>query len=330
MADNYNRFKSLTIDPISNTSSIPSFVPEKFLSNIQDGKLRLEFYNQLLPEIKEALKVFQAYQSHKVQHDKYNEAQLKVVKSLKRFFINSKDEKDPNKLIIQLNNLVKSNPLLANFNLTKVEDVVAKPELPVPLKEGVVEQNIELSEQKGGTDKGSFYADILKEYDKEEKNKEKVLEKVENNAIYNIENETISFTDRIVFIALTFILRNIVLFFVSWGLNSHMVNSFKEAFIFYIVTYVILFIAFVLLVNSGNNVSLKLLFYYINTDIGTFRIILHLLVQFLLFPIPFVVQTHKFNINSSSSYEDQRKVYNLISTFTFFVWILTTIIALRY
>ena len=237
--------------------------------------------------------------------------------------------------------------MLANFNLTKIEDIVAKPsepepkllesskqslqseELLEPLKKPIVEQ--ELVQQKGGDDKGNYYTNILNEYENEkDKNKESVLEKVENNAIYNIKNETISFTDRVVFIALTFILRNLVLFFVNWGLNSHMINSFKEGFIFYIITYIIIFIAFVLLVNSGSNLSLKLLFYYINTDIGTFRIILHLFVQFILFPIPFIVSTKKFNIDTNTSYESQRKIMNVISTFTFFVWILTTIIALRY
>ena len=190
---------------------------------------------------------------------------------------------------------------------------------------------------------GSFYSRKLDEINiiEDEPNKteqrkmlDDIVDEVETHPIYNPQFEKVSMTDRIVFIAMTFILRGLTLFLIDWGLNSHAINTFNKAFIMYIVIYLCIFGVWVLLVNAGEdgkNMFFGMMFYYVNSNVhGPGRILIHFLVQLMLVPVPFVVKDRMVIDEAAWTYEQRRATYRVLSNFTFFIWLLTSIIALRY
>lgn len=146
------------------------------------------------------------------------------------------------------------------------------------------------------------------------------------------ESEAITPTDRIVFLAITFIIRGLSLYMVEWAVNTYMVKSFQEAFGMYLVCYVSLFLVWAILVNASNSLFLRMLFYYISTDPhGYGRAIVHLGVQMMVLPIPLVVKTKGFDYTEEEyTFESRRKTMSILSNFTFFTWAITSIIAIRY
>lgn len=155
---------------------------------------------------------------------------------------------------------------------------------------------------------------------------------IENDPIISSENANITSTDRVVFIAMTFVLRAITIFLVEWAVNTYMVKSFEDAFILYIVCYLALFVVWAIMVNASNSLFFRMMFYYIDTEShGMGRILLHFLVQLILLPVPYIVRTkgHEFT-DEEYTYEKRRKTMSVLSNFTFFIWLITSIIALRY
>jgi hypothetical protein len=185
---------------------------------------------------------------------------------------------------------------------------------------------------------GSYFSDKLQQLQtaKNTKEVEDVIDEVDTHPIYSEQFEKVSVTDRIIFIAVTFVIRGLVLFLVDWGIHSHMIGTFQRAFIIYMFAYVCIFVIWAMLVNAGedgDNLFFRMMFYYVNWHNNGFgRIIAHLAVQLFLLPIPFIVKER--NLGSTGkpvlSYEERRAMYRTLSNFTFFIWILTSIIALRY
>lgn len=202
------------------------------------------------------------------------------------------------------------------------------------------------NQQKGGgnnEEEGSFYQKKLDEIrkaknitDSETKQKrlEEIIDEVDTHPIYNPEFEKVSMTDRIIFIAVTFIVRSLSLFLIDWGLNSHMINTFNRAFLMYIVIYLCIFLLWALLVNAGEdgqNLFFRMLFYYVNWDAhGPGRVLVHCLVQLMLLPVPFLVKERVITSSNVWTFEERRATFRVLSNFTFFIWLLTSVIALRY
>jgi hypothetical protein len=176
--------------------------------------------------------------------------------------------------------------------------------------------------------------------DEVEKNKgnpeavEKLADQLDTHPIFNPENEKISMTDRVIFIAVTFMIRGLTLFLIDWGINSMLITTFNRAFLYYTLLYFTLFMMWVLLVNAGSdgeNIPLKMAFYYVNWKAnGVGRILAHLAVQVFLIPIPFIVREPLQGAPDTATFEKRRAVYRVLSNFTFFVWVMTSIIALRF
>ena len=141
-------------------------------------------------------------------------------------------------------------------------------------------------------------------------------------------------TDRVIFIAVTFMIRGLVLFLIDWGINSTLITNFNRAFLYYALIYFTIFMMWVLLVNAGTekeNIPLKMAFYYVNWRTnGIGRVLAHLAVQTFLIPIPFIVREPLQGAPDAATFEKRRAVYRVLSNFTFFVWVMTSIIALRY
>ncbi len=162
--------------------------------------------------------------------------------------------------------------------------------------------------------------------------KESLRVKYENDPIISPDNAKITSTDRLIFIAMTFVLRAISIFLVEWAVNTYMVKSFEAAFKMYLICYVALFATWAIMVNASGALFIRMLFYYIDIESNSFgRIIVHFIVQLMLLPIPYIVRTKGFETAQEEyTYERRRKTMSILSNFTFFIWAITSIIALRY
>jgi len=158
----------------------------------------------------------------------------------------------------------------------------------------------------------------------------------------------INMTDRGVFIGVTFAIRMIALSLIYWCLNSNLINNFKTAFIYYCIIYMIFFLFIIALVNVifyypitelFSNFSLStipgLLYYFYIHFNGYNRLILHIIILSILMLIPFILSldkkfTEQYNANISFDYKKKAEIYNSISNFSFVIWILTSVIALKF
>ena len=158
----------------------------------------------------------------------------------------------------------------------------------------------------------------------------------------------ISMMDRGVFIGVTFAIRMIALSLIYWSLNSNLVNNFQTAFVYYCIIYMIFFLFIIALVNVifyypvtelFTNLSLatlpNLLYYFYIHFNGYNRLILHIIILSILMLIPFILSldkkfTEQYDANISFDYKKKSEIYNSISNFSFVIWILTSVIALKF
>jgi hypothetical protein len=170
------------------------------------------------------------------------------------------------------------------------------------------------------------------------KNKEDpktVFEEWKEHPIYSPDVEAVSTTDRIVFIATTYVFRAITLYLIEWSLHNRMITSFERAFWYYFFIYISMFILLVMVVNiQSESPVLRMMFYYINTDVkgGTLRLYVHCLAQLVLIIIPFILRETSSSTSQTPmflTFEDRQNIMKTLSQFTLFMWILTSAIALR-
>lgn len=167
----------------------------------------------------------------------------------------------------------------------------------------------------------------------------------------NPSNLEISTIDRIIFIAITFILRFITLMIIDWGLTTNLINSFYSAFFYYCTIYILFFIFITMIVNVVvyyplltlfSNIKIitipnYLYYFYIYTN-GYIRLLLHIFIILLILLIPYLINIDKLTFlkiennkpNISYDYEKKRKINNAISFFSLIIWIITTIVAIKF
>ena len=192
---------------------------------------------------------------------------------------------------------------------------------------------------------------------KEDKNNIRELKAVYNkyNLISQISPErvNINYMDRGVFIATTMIIRLLSLSLIYWGLNSNLINNFKTAFLYYCIIYIIFFLFIIGLVNViyyypvvelFSNVSLvsipNLLYYFYIHINGMNRLLLHIIIILTLLAIPFILSldtietadTDETNENINISFDNIKKdkIYTTITNYSLVIWVLTSIIALKF
>lgn len=161
----------------------------------------------------------------------------------------------------------------------------------------------------------------------------------------------ISMVDRLIFILTTFIIFQISLKFVDWGLNTNIINNFQQGFLMYCGVYITFFIFITMIVNvivyypamdlfnNNNIVNIPNYFYYyyIYTN-GIGRLLLHLLIIILLLFVPYIINIDKLKFNwlnnsdknISADYDKKMQIYNSIFLFAFIIWLLTSVIALKF
>jgi len=163
------------------------------------------------------------------------------------------------------------------------------------------------------------------------------VDEYEDDPVLSSKYTAIGSIDRIIFIIGTYFIRAIVLFMIEWGINSNMITTFQQCFKAYVVGYISIFMVWVLIANAAEdayeeNVLLSSLFYYINVrahKASKFRIGVHIFVQIILLPLLFIIK-YKASPIDQDSFEQRRSIYNATSNFTFFIWLMTSIIATRF
>lgn len=156
----------------------------------------------------------------------------------------------------------------------------------------------------------------------------------------------ITYTDRIIFICTTYIIRLISLLLVEWSLNAGIINSFNNAFICYCIIYIILFIFIIMIVNvnynypivqlytdnSITNIPSLFYYFYIYTN-GITRLIAHIFIISMLMIIPFIIKDEKVSNDNKEiafNYKLKNKINTSLSNFSLIIHGFTSIIALKF
>lgn len=165
--------------------------------------------------------------------------------------------------------------------------------------------------------------------------KDKIVDAFKRDPYYSSKNEQINWTDRAIFIALTYIVRALSLFLMEWSIYSGFVKSFTSAFSLYFGLYVSIFLLAIFLTNGKkDDMVFRMLFFYINTKAdngrGLARILAHIACIFILIPVPFVVKEYReFEKRETLTFQEKTDIMNGLDKFSLYVWILTSIVALK-
>ena len=175
-----------------------------------------------------------------------------------------------------------------------------------------------------------------------------ILKRYEDLPQISPERVNINMIDRAIFIITTLILRLITLSLIFWCMNANLINSFKTAFIYYCIIYILFFIFLIAIVNViyyypiielFSNISLvsmpNLLYYFYIHINGPNRLILHILIILILYFIPFILSMDQkikdqSNLNISFDYKKKTEIYNSISNFSLVIWLLTSVVAIKF
>jgi len=186
--------------------------------------------------------------------------------------------------------------------------------------------------QVAGAEAITFYSNLEKDINNAEINKKdvnEIFQDYEDDPIFGLDTEKITGTDRAVFIGVTYVIRAVVLFILNWGINTNSVTNFEQAFILYFSCYVAIFLLIVFLINT-DNLFFRLLIYYLDIkNNGYGRIVLHIVIQLGLIPVIWLLKTNTDNLKVGD-FNSGQKLMNIISTYTFFIWVFSSIIAFQY
>ena len=176
----------------------------------------------------------------------------------------------------------------------------------------------------------------------------------ENNPRNPLEALELRFGDRLMFIIVTFFIRYVTISIIQRGIDINLIPSFYEAFIYYGCIYIIFFWFIVFFVNIENNYTVDYLningimsyirslfyYFYMGTN-GISRLLIHSFIIILIIIIPIIlniknkvvedpINDDQLDKKPLLTLEERTKLSKLLSTFTLFIWILTSIIATKF
>ena len=169
------------------------------------------------------------------------------------------------------------------------------------------------------------YSDGVKAYYNNQKDKNPLTyinegEKLKNKVIlYDLDPEIvlkITFQDKVVFLALMFAIRTMIMVLFEFLIDYNIVKSLRYAILIYAVVYILILLLFTAFVNL-DSYKLRIVFNYLNMHINTPGIILHIML-FIIFSllVIIIIQTDNF-INNLGDILDYTYIYNYIYTFNF-------------
>ena len=192
------------------------------------------------------------------------------------------------------------------------------------------------------------------------------LKGFENDPKNPIEALKIKFEDRLVFIIATFFIRYVAISMIQRGIDINLITTFYDGFIYYGCIYLVLFWFVVLFINIDDKYTTKYIdtsgfinyirslfyYFYMGTN-GISRLLIHSLLLIVIIIIPIILNIkNKNNVNTKDDTRDTRdtedtedtdtativmltleertKLSKLLSVFTLFIWILTSLIATKF
>lgn len=257
-----------------------------------------------------------------------------------RKFVGVVEDKDVDKFKKKLNARLADNVVTSQYKVEK--EGGAYSDLKKQLD--ILRQNVTQQKDKDGKPEtvspdnlSKIFEDIGKKSDpsKETELKDKAIAKLYDEPYFSPNNEAVHWSDRAIFIAITYIVRSVALFMVEWGLFSNYITTFQGAFAMYFGMYIIVFLLLVYLTNSRRDDRIfKLAFFYMNTltsdGKGFLRVALHLIVIAMLLPIPVVVKEYReFTQPEILNFTEKTQILNGVDKFTLYSWLLTSVIALN-
>ena len=169
----------------------------------------------------------------------------------------------------------------------------------------------------------SEYNDGIKAYNINSKNKDYLTyinegEKLKNKIILNdLDPEIVlkvNFQDKVVFVALMFAIRTIVMVIFEFLIEYNVIKSLRYSILIYAGLYILLLLLFTAFVNL-DSYKLRIVFNYLNMHINTSNIILHIMLFTIFsFLVIVIIQTDNF-INNVGDILDFTYIYNYIYTF---------------
>lgn len=337
-------FRDLTAAKAANMNILQNVFTDKQVQ--QYNPSRYNFYLQLLqglmnPSSKSVVDtVLEMYKTNAQREEDMREKKQKIANAFS--YLNALADKSSNpaaerkRLLYEVQRKLEGNPITADIKLIggtlPKTDTESEPESKSKLDQKYLNPK-------------SKYSELLEEIvnQKQEKGltereQENILTRYMHDPVISPDNMKITSTDRIIFIAGTFIIRSLSLFIVQWGVNTYMIQDFKKSFLFYVMSYIAIFMLWVLLTNASHEVKVfRLLFFYLCIKPhGLGRIAVHMIIQLLLLPVPFLINdpsspiTPQAEQQTALTIEQRQDIIGTISNFTFLLWILTSIIALNY
>ena len=169
------------------------------------------------------------------------------------------------------------------------------------------------------------YSDGVKAYYNNQKGKNPLTyinegEKLKNKVIlYDLDPEIvlkITFQDKVVFLALMFAIRTMIMVLFEFLIDYNIVKSLRYAILIYATFYILILLLFTAFVNL-DSYKLRIVFNYLNMHINTPGIILHIML-FIIFSllVIIIIQTDNF-VNNLGDILDYTYIYNYIYTFNF-------------
>lgn len=314
-----------------NKLSLPQFLTDDQLYTF--NKQRFNFYQQLLNELSNpnsqiAERVFAIANRNRLLVEKLNDAMAAITKDIGLLRARHPGSEEFTEILNRVNNQFRSNIFLKDIRLkvpAPTQGAAQGGAITRPTVEDLLDE-FHGAKMPPGTPRPDLDVNAFNKFKKE----------YEAHPIFTPENTRIVMADRVVFIAITFVFRGISLFLTEWAMNSFMIAGFQQAIVTYFIFYCGFFLLLVLLANSTNDVQVfRMAFYYVSTKPNGFgRILLHLLVQLILLPVPFVVKESSIVSDATeatdTSFAKRRSVMRVLSNFTLAIWILTSAIAIRY
>jgi hypothetical protein len=179
------------------------------------------------------------------------------------------------------------------------------------------------------------------------------LQKFENDPNNQLNDLQITIDDRLVFILSTFFIRYFSVILIQWCIDINLIKTFDEGFMYYAAIYLSIFWFIVLFVNIENRIqidymnfdsfinSIRSLFYYyyMGTN-GITRLFVHSCILLVLLLIPIILNIKQKNSEDDDDDDDKNnkimnksertKLIKSLSLFTIYIWILTSIIAMKF
>lgn len=317
------------------TSSVGSFLDNETIYKMSPR--RFNFYMQVLesitnPNSKVLEKVISRENLTRFQREQIDE---KLDTILNYFNTLGKDEDKLKEARNKMNQKLSKNVLTEKI---KIEPPPSpEPSAAVSGESGshIMKGGGEIEKLKEKLFSPSDKSSLSNQFNKPGANKDNIVETYKNDPYYSPSNEKVNFSDRAIFIAITYVVRAVSLFLVEWAIYTGFIKNFVNAFSLYFGMYVSIFLLLVFLTNAKKeDMIFRMVFFYINTlaedGKGVLRAIVHLICVIMLLPIPYIVKEYReYSAPSVLSFSDKTTILNGVEKFSLYTWILTSIVAIK-